>query len=99
MTLVSPKEFKSYWDLVAPKWKGKYVSQDPLSTGLGGGLQFMYYHPELGPEFIKRLYWRHAADLGTRPPANYRLVGARKISACASGAVRRRRQKPGTAGR
>ena len=54
--LVSPKEFKSYWDLVTPKWKGKYVSQEPTSTGLGGGLQFMYYHPELGPEFIKRLF-------------------------------------------
>jgi iron(III) transport system substrate-binding protein len=54
--LVSQKEFKSYWDLVTPKWKGKYVSQDPTSTGLGGGLQFMYYHPELGPEFIKRLF-------------------------------------------
>jgi iron(III) transport system substrate-binding protein len=54
--LVSANEFKSYWDLVAPKWKGKYISQDPTSTGLGGGLQFMYYHPELGPEFIKRLF-------------------------------------------
>jgi iron(III) transport system substrate-binding protein len=54
--LVDPKEFKSYWDLVAPKWKGKYVSQEPTSTGLGGGLQFMYYLPELGPEFIKRLF-------------------------------------------
>src|SRR5215813_13567369 len=54
--LVNPKEFKSYWGLVAPKWKGKYVSQEPTSTGLGGGLQFMYYHPELGPEFIKRLF-------------------------------------------
>jgi len=54
--LVNPKEFKSYWDLVASKWKGKYVSQEPTSTGLGGGLQFMYYHPELGPEFIKRLF-------------------------------------------
>jgi len=54
--LVSPKEFKSYWDLVTPKWKGRYVSQDPTSTGLGGGLQFMYYHPELGPEFMKRLF-------------------------------------------
>ena len=54
--LVSSKEFKSYWDLVAPRWKGKYVSQEPTSTGLGGGLQFMYYHPELGPEFIKRLF-------------------------------------------
>jgi ABC-type Fe3+ transport system substrate-binding protein len=54
--LVSPKEFKSYWDLVTPKWKGKYVSQEPTSTGLGGGLQFMYYHPELGSEFIRRLF-------------------------------------------
>lgn len=55
-TLVNPKEFKSYWDLVNPKWKGKYVSQEPTSTGLGGGLQFYYYNPELGPEFIKRLF-------------------------------------------
>ena len=55
-TLVNPKEFKSYWDLVTPKWKGKYVSQEPTSTGLGGGLQFMYYHTELGPEFMKRLF-------------------------------------------
>jgi iron(III) transport system substrate-binding protein len=62
--LVSSKEFKSYWDLVAPKWKGKYVSQDPTSTGLGGGLQFMYYHPELGPEFIKRLFGDIQPTLG-----------------------------------
>src|SRR5215470_15130853 len=55
-TLVNPKEFKSYWDLVTPKWKGKYVSQEPTSTGLGGGLQFYYYNPELGPDFIKRLF-------------------------------------------
>ena len=55
-TLVNSKEFKSYWDLLTPRWKGKYVSQEPASTGLGGGLQFMYYHPELGPEFIRRLF-------------------------------------------
>ena len=53
---VNPKEFKSYWDLVAPKWKEKYVSQDPTSTGLGASLQFYYYHPELGAEYIKRLF-------------------------------------------
>ena len=62
--LVSPKEFKSYWDLVAPKWMSKYVSQEPTSTGLGGGLQFMYYHPELGPEFIKRLFGDMQPTLG-----------------------------------
>jgi iron(III) transport system substrate-binding protein len=54
--LVNPQEFKSYWDLVNSKWKGRYVSQEPTSTGLGGGLQFYYYNPELGPEFIKRLF-------------------------------------------
>ena len=55
-TLVNPKEFKSYWDLVAPKWKGKIVSQDPLGTGLGASLQHYYYQPELGPEFLKKLF-------------------------------------------
>jgi iron(III) transport system substrate-binding protein len=54
--LVNPKEFKSYWDLVNTKWKGKYVSQDPLETGLGASLQFYYYHPELGADYIKRLF-------------------------------------------
>jgi len=54
--LVNPKEFKSYWDFVAPKWKGKIVSQDPLGTGLGASLQHYYYHPELGPEFLKKLF-------------------------------------------
>jgi len=29
--LVNPKEFKSFWDLVNPKWKGKFVSQEPTS--------------------------------------------------------------------
>jgi hypothetical protein len=42
--------------LVNPKWKGKYVSQDPLSTGLGASLQFYYYHPELGADYIKKLF-------------------------------------------
>jgi len=54
--LVNPKEFKSYWDLVNPKWKGKYVSQDPLETGLGASMQFYYYHPELGADYIRRLF-------------------------------------------
>src|ERR1043166_3295872 len=54
--LVNPTEFKSYWDLVAPKWKGKYVSQEPTNTGLGASLQFIYYHPELGPEFLRKLF-------------------------------------------
>src|SRR5207244_4759268 len=38
--LVNSKEFKSYWDLVNPKWKGKYVSQDPTSTGSAAECNF-----------------------------------------------------------
>jgi iron(III) transport system substrate-binding protein len=54
--LVNPKEFKSYWDLLNPKWKGKIVSQYPTGTGLGATLLFFYYNPELGGEFIRRLF-------------------------------------------
>lgn len=55
--LVKPAEFKSYWDLLQPKWKGKMVMLDP--TGDPGGttaaLKLIYYTPELGPEFLKKL--------------------------------------------
>jgi iron(III) transport system substrate-binding protein len=54
--VVNPAEFKSYWDLLAPKWKGKMVSLDPTSFGMGAALQFLYYNPELGAAFIRRLY-------------------------------------------
>jgi iron(III) transport system substrate-binding protein len=54
--LVNPKDFKSFWDLVNPKWKGKFVSQEPTSTGIGPSLQFFFYHPELGPDFLRKLF-------------------------------------------
>ena len=54
--LVNAKEFKSYWDLVTPRWKGKYVSQEPTGTGLGASMQFFYYHSELGAEYIRKLF-------------------------------------------
>ena len=54
--LTSPNDFTSHWDLLNPRWQGKFVSQDPLSTGLGATLIFFYYSPELGPEFIRRLF-------------------------------------------
>jgi len=55
-SLVNPKDFKSFWDLVQPKWKGKFVSQEPTGTGIGPSLQFFFYHPELGPEFLRKLF-------------------------------------------
>ena len=55
-SLVNPKEFKSYWDLVQPRWKGKFVSQEPTGTGIGPSLQFFYYNPDLGVEFLRKLF-------------------------------------------
>jgi iron(III) transport system substrate-binding protein len=55
-TLVNPKEFKSYWDVTNSKWKGKIVSLDPRDTGLGATMQFFYYNPEIGPEFMKKFF-------------------------------------------
>jgi len=54
--LVNPIDFKSHWDLLNPKWKGRVVSLDPRLTGLGQTMQFFYYHPELGPEFVKKFF-------------------------------------------
>jgi iron(III) transport system substrate-binding protein len=53
---VNPAEFKSFWDLLNPKWKGKMASLDPTTFGMGATLQFFYFHPELGPAFLKKLY-------------------------------------------
>jgi iron(III) transport system substrate-binding protein len=54
--LVNPKEFRSYWDLTQPKWKGKWVSQEPTGTGIGPSLQFFFYNPDLGPDFLRKLF-------------------------------------------
>jgi len=54
--LVNPNEFKSYQYVINPKWKGKIVSLDPRDTGLGATMQFYYYSPEIGPEFMKRFF-------------------------------------------
>jgi iron(III) transport system substrate-binding protein len=53
--LLDPSEFKSYWDLINPKLKGKIVSNDIRKVrGAGIPWQFLYYHPDLGPKFIRR---------------------------------------------
>ncbi|HEY6368622.1 MAG TPA: extracellular solute-binding protein [Candidatus Binatia bacterium] len=55
--LVNPLEIKSYWDLLNPKWKGKIASVDPLVSGPISAAQiFFYKHPDLGPEYIRRLH-------------------------------------------
>jgi iron(III) transport system substrate-binding protein len=54
---VNPKEFTSYYDLFKPKWAGKIVALDPRPrTEIGTTMQFFYYHPELGPSFVRQLF-------------------------------------------
>jgi iron(III) transport system substrate-binding protein len=47
-------EFKSYWDFLKPRWKGKMVAIDPMESA--GGWRQLYYNPQLGAEFVRRLF-------------------------------------------
>jgi ABC-type Fe3+ transport system substrate-binding protein len=61
---VDVKEFKSYWDLLNPKWKGKITIRDIREAGPGAGnTRFFYYHADLGPAFIKKLFGEMDATL------------------------------------
>ena len=53
--LVNPAEFKSYWDLLNPKWKGKIVATDPRTGEGRNGSRFLFYNPDLGPNYLRRL--------------------------------------------
>jgi iron(III) transport system substrate-binding protein len=64
--LVNPADFKSHWDIINPKWKGKIGSQPLTETGLGASLQFFYYNPEIGPEWIRKLYSTMDVTFGDR---------------------------------
>jgi iron(III) transport system substrate-binding protein len=57
INLLNPREFRSYWDFLNPKLKGKIVSVD-IRQVRGAGLpwQYLYYNSELGPSYIKRLF-------------------------------------------
>jgi iron(III) transport system substrate-binding protein len=48
-------EIQSWWDLLASKYKGKIVMTDPDSAGNIGSWRFLYYSPDLGAKFIRRL--------------------------------------------
>ena len=52
---VKPGEIQSWWDLLAPKHRGKIVMTDPDSAGNIGNWRFIYYSADLGPKFIRRL--------------------------------------------
>lgn len=81
--LVKIEELKSYWDLLQSRWKGKMVSMDAREPGFGSGsFRFVYYHPELGPEFIRRLFAEMDIALSRDQTQVIDWVAAGKFAMC-----------------
>jgi iron(III) transport system substrate-binding protein len=54
---VDPNEFKSYWDVIRAKWRGKIVAVDPRHPGRPRvGARVLYNLPDLGEKFLTRLF-------------------------------------------
>jgi iron(III) transport system substrate-binding protein len=54
--LLDAKTITSYHDFLDPKFKGKIVSMDPSQRFFGALTQFIYYNPNLGPDFFRKLF-------------------------------------------
>ena len=81
--LVDSSGFKSYWDLLDPKWKGKIVAFDPKAGGFAATRdRFFYHNPELGPLFLRRLFSEMALTLYARFPQGEDWLAAGKYSLC-----------------
>ena len=81
--LVDSSGFKSYWDLLDPRWKGKIVAFDPKAGGFAATRdRFFYHNPELGPLFLRRLFSEMALTLYARFPQGEDWLAAGKYSIC-----------------
>ena len=81
--LVNPSEFKSYWDLLNPKWKGRIAAFDLRAGGFAGIRdRFFYYHPDLGPSFLKRLYSEMNITFYRQYPQGEDWLAAGKFALC-----------------
>ena len=54
--LVDPKTLTSYGDLLDPKWRGKITLKDPKEPGGQSPLLFLFHNPQLGPDYLKKLF-------------------------------------------
>ncbi len=92
---VNPKELTSYYDLFKPKWKGKIVALDPRPrTEIGTTMQFFYYHPELGPSFIRQFFGSKDIIFSRDSRQMIDWLGQGKFSLCfgCSGALKAKNQ-------
>ena len=55
--LVSGADFKSWKDLLEPKWQGKIALKDPIGAGGGLGNSTLWYsHERLGKDFMRKIF-------------------------------------------
>ncbi len=80
--LINPDELKSIWDIVQPKWKGKIEAYDIVAGRGGNHVNFIFRHPQIGPEFLRKLYGEMNATLfrDHRQAADWLAVG--KFALC-----------------
>jgi ABC-type Fe3+ transport system substrate-binding protein len=71
-------EIQSWWDLLAAKYKGRIVMTDPDSAGNIGSWRFIYYSPDLGPNFIRRLLTETQVSFAANEHQMMDWVGAGK---------------------
>ena len=80
--LVDPNEFKSYWDAIKAKWRGKIVAVDPRQPGRPRvGARILYNLPDLGEKFLTRLFCGDGCCLQPRRPPSAGLARGGKICA------------------
>ena len=53
---IKEKDIRSAWDLVQPQWKGRFAALQVGPSQGSTALTYVYYHPQLGPKFIERIY-------------------------------------------
>lgn len=81
--LVNPKEIKSFWDFLDPKWNGKILVRDLRAPGPGGlASRFLYYHPKVGREFLKRLITEMDATIFRDIRQSIDWLGSGKFAIC-----------------
>lgn len=78
--LTKPNDLHSWWDLLQPKWKGKIVMTDPNSAGNIGSWRFLFYSPDLGPEYIRRLVTETSLTFASNEHQMMDWVGSGKFN-------------------